>query len=152
MALTSGINTGILWYYNQYTKGKSMPYKDAEVQKQKCKERYLKHKTCQSRDEYISKVMKPLTNWTCAEVDKVKRARKLIHRAVRKKRLLKPKRCEKCDTPTSPMNLHAHHKNYDVWQDIDWLCTFCHKLEHRRSGNDKRPRIKSNKRQDFNNP
>jgi len=95
------------------------------------KEYYQKHRIAEeTRTEYLNRISKPLTQWTNSCKDPVKRARILIHRAVRKNRINKPKSCEECHKPTPAINLHGHHHDYAKWWDVKWLCTFCHKHRH----------------------
>lgn len=58
-------------------------------------------------------------------------ARRQLKNAVRRGDLSKPERSEVCDRPTPPVDLHAHHLDYDRPLEVEWLCRDCHVAEHR---------------------
>src|SRR6266436_1025182 len=49
--------------------------------------------------------------------------------ALRRGRLVKPKRCEDCN---AEVPLQGHHPNYKERLNVIWLCAACHKKAHRR--------------------
>lgn len=59
------------------------------------------------------------------------RARKKINNAVRFGKVIKPGNCSRCGAETIPSKLHAHHKDYNLPLDVEWLCVKCHAAEHR---------------------
>jgi len=65
-------------------------------------------------------------------------ARRAVHRAIRKGKLIRPTICERCgkggfDTKGNN-KLQAHHWSYKQkdWLDVEWLCDSCHKKEHKK--------------------
>ena len=63
-----------------------------------------------------------------------KRAHGAVAKAVRDGRLDKPERCERCGRKPPPRRLHAHHHDYSKPLDVEWVCTRCHGIEHRKPG------------------
>jgi hypothetical protein len=83
------------------------------------------------RKDYLNKIRKPLSEWTTMFANDPKMiAHILTLRAVRKKRIIKPKTCTSCGKTTHALQLHAHHKDYNKWWEVEWLCSFCHKAMH----------------------
>lgn len=56
-------------------------------------------------------------------------ARVIVAQALRKGKVVKPERCQCCNTKTSI--LHAHHHDYKRRLDVKWLCRKCHYDCHR---------------------
>jgi hypothetical protein len=50
-----------------------------------------------------------------------------VQSALRSGKLTKPERCAIC---SSPMNLRAHHNDYDKPLDVLWICESCHRILH----------------------
>ena len=48
--------------------------------------------------------------------------------AVRDGKVIKPKRCNRCGEGG---RLHAHHEDYAKPLAVEWLCSPCHKAEHK---------------------
>ena len=69
-----------------------------------------------------------------------RRAQVMAGNAIRDKKLVRPKVCERCGLPGE--KIHAHHENYYKPLDVTWLCIPCHGIRHReineaiRSGED----------------
>lgn len=83
------------------------------------------------REVYLKQVVKSYKNWVCnISTDPKIRARLLIHRAVYRGRLKKSDKCEGCGKVLNPKYLHGHHKNYQKWWDVKWLCHQCHVDRH----------------------
>lgn len=61
------------------------------------------------------------------------RARDRLRTAVYQGRVAKPLACQACSEPTPKQCLAAHHADYSRPFDVEWLCTRCHGLRHRRS-------------------
>ena len=55
------------------------------------------------------------------------RAQKRVSYALRTGALVRPDRCERCQTPTK---LHAHHEDYAKPLEVSWLCQACHVGRH----------------------
>ena len=53
-----------------------------------------------------------------------------VNNAVRDGLLIKPCRCERCESTT---NIQGHHWSYleEHWLDVIWLCSRCHADEHK---------------------
>lgn len=51
-----------------------------------------------------------------------------VARAVKAGKLNKPDRCERCG---SQANLEGHHEDYTKPLDVIWLCSICHRSEHK---------------------
>lgn len=63
--------------------------------------------------------------------DTVKRlAHSRLRYAVISGRLIRPKRCSKCQKTSN--RIHGHHKDYTKPLDVEWLCHQCHTDEHSR--------------------
>lgn len=55
-------------------------------------------------------------------------ARQTLNKAVLEGKVIKPKRCERCDKATA--RLDAHHWDYHEALDVRWLCKQCHVYMH----------------------
>lgn len=58
------------------------------------------------------------------------RAHTTAHRAQKNGFLVKPLCCERCEKKTE--NLHKHHPDYLKPKEVQWLCTTCHGIIHRK--------------------
>lgn len=56
------------------------------------------------------------------------KARGIIFRAVRAGTMKAPENCTGCSLPKK---LQAHHPDYNKPLDVIWLCSRCHKLQHK---------------------
>ena len=56
-------------------------------------------------------------------------ARVRVYDAIKKGKITRPDKCDKCKTETKP---EAHHKDYLKPLDVSWLCKSCHCLEHKK--------------------
>lgn len=62
--------------------------------------------------------------------DKYKRrAREILHNAVKYKKVKKPSTCEKC----SNKNVQAHHLDYSKPLEVVWVCRSCHENLHHKT-------------------
>ena len=59
----------------------------------------------------------------------VSRARNVLHYAVEVGNIAKPSRCESCNATTE---VHAHHHDYLLPLDVNWLCVPCHNRLHQK--------------------
>jgi len=60
-------------------------------------------------------------------------ARNKVFYAVKIGRLRRPKKCSKCgNVEGRNFKLNAHHSDYEKPLSVEWLCTTCHGVEHRR--------------------
>ena len=57
------------------------------------------------------------------------RARILLHNAVTRGRIVKPKECQDCGAAT---RLDGHHPDYTKPLDVVWVCRPCHGKRHRK--------------------
>lgn len=63
-------------------------------------------------------------------IDPVKvRARQAVVDAVRRGKITKPKRCPICNRKAV---LHGHHRDYTKRLDVEWSCSICHGVKHRK--------------------
>lgn len=67
-------------------------------------------------------------------VSKVDYARRKVRTEIEAGRISKPDACERCGGvgPTSSdgrSTIHAHHHDYDLPVDVEWLCASCHRQE-----------------------
>lgn len=67
--------------------------------------------------------------WHLKNMDKVKAHRKL-YRAIRSGIIIKPNRCEACNTEIPKNLLRGHHEDYSKPLQINWLCSICHNKRH----------------------
>lgn len=59
------------------------------------------------------------------------KARKKLKKAIERGKIIKPKICEDCgQIPEKP--LHGHHEDYNFALKVNWLCSLCHGLRHRK--------------------
>ena len=66
-------------------------------------------------------------------IDPVKlRARNAVRDAVRRGKIEKPNRCNRCHKSFLRHQLMGHHHDYSRPIDVEWLCSSCHSLEHMR--------------------
>lgn len=64
-------------------------------------------------------------------IDPIKRAaRTAVSNALRDGRIIKPIFCPECGIPGGRMT--AHHRDYTKPLEVEWLCTRCHGLRHRK--------------------
>jgi hypothetical protein len=56
-------------------------------------------------------------------------ARNILHKAIRKGKIIRPDKCAWCDKICKP---EGHHLDYYIPFDVIFLCHKCHKLEHKR--------------------
>lgn len=54
----------------------------------------------------------------------------LVGNAVRSGRLIKPEHCNRCNDTPRRRDLHAHHHDYAIPLDVEWICVKCHGVEH----------------------
>jgi hypothetical protein len=54
----------------------------------------------------------------------------LLHRAVKRGKLIRPDKCEGCQETCKPS---GHHPDYGYPLEVEWLCTPCHLKLHRLS-------------------
>lgn len=55
------------------------------------------------------------------------KAKNLVHRALYRDELFKPKVCTNCGEKSK---LLAHHPDYSKPLEVEWLCYSCHRLTH----------------------
>jgi len=105
-------------------------YKDLEESRKKHREYQRKRLGCLPREEYFNKIRKPLTEWKSSKTNPRLKARELLLRAVHNKRIIKPSQCSQCKEELNKALLQGHHKDYDKWWEVEWLCTKCHIKAH----------------------
>ena len=77
-----------------------------------------------------SKVLSKMQVTARLQAPKLK-ARSIVHEALRKGELVKPRRCSMCHRGRTV--LHAHHLDYSRALKVIWLCVDCHLKEHGKS-------------------
>ncbi len=73
----------------------------------------------------------------CARMSKYRKkypvryaAKSLLNNAVRDGKITKPTICSKCKEEAR--QIEAHHHDYYKPLEVEWLCSVCHKQEHRK--------------------
>lgn len=51
-----------------------------------------------------------------------------VYRAIKNGTIIKPKFCDRCLLFST--RIVAHHKDYSLPLEVEWLCESCHRLEH----------------------
>jgi len=59
-------------------------------------------------------------------------AHRLVHKAVRSGKLVRPDRCDGCGLER---RLEAHHEDYSKPLEVRWLCRSCHRRRHSAQAN-----------------
>lgn len=54
-------------------------------------------------------------------------AHNAVSRAIRAGKIIRPEKCDRCDTT---YNIQAHHDDHSRYFDIMWLCQSCHSKRH----------------------
>ncbi len=57
------------------------------------------------------------------------KAHMALARAIRNRKIKKPKKCHEC---RKKVKVYGHHKDYNFPLEVIWLCQVCHKAEHKR--------------------
>jgi hypothetical protein len=60
------------------------------------------------------------------------RAHRLVREAVRRGEIVRPVFCSTCGR--SDLRIEAHHEDYDMPLDVNWLCSSCHGATHAKKG------------------
>lgn len=60
----------------------------------------------------------------------IRHAHDLVRKAIQRGDLIRPHRCDKCNTETFTL---GHHHDYDQPLAVIWLCPYCHKHIFERS-------------------
>lgn len=64
-----------------------------------------------------------------------RRARQLLNAALRRGEVAKPTSCEECGKEVADAGLlHAHHNDYQMPLEVQWLCSRCHGITHAQDG------------------
>ena len=72
-----------------------------------------------------------------AQIDSAKRkAHYAVGNAIRDGKLVKPTACEECGSSVPSRRLHAHHADYSKPLDVEFLCSRCHGIRHRKYSED----------------
>lgn len=89
------------------------------------------------QQDYYAKFGKNRREWTVDMSEAIEEWRKnnpekfaaksIIHRAVQRGKIIKPKKCTKCGREVL---LSGHHPDYTKPLEVIWLCGSCHKLLH----------------------
>ena len=71
-----------------------------------------------------------------AENPEKRAAHEAVHSALRSGSLVRPETCERCGTEDQPIAggrrlLQAHHADYLLPLEVEWLCSLCHVAEYR---------------------
>lgn len=54
----------------------------------------------------------------------------ILGNAVRDRRIEKPETCSRCGKKPKRRFLHAHHHDYTLPLEVEWICIWCHAKEH----------------------
>lgn len=73
--------------------------------------------------------LKARKKWLDENPDK-RAAHVILGNAVRDGRVIKPDACQRCGANTPSRQLHAHHHDYALPLDVEWICSICHAGEH----------------------
>jgi len=65
-------------------------------------------------------------------VTMIQRVHRLVYKAVKSGKILKPNLCSLCHIPT---RINAHHEDYSNPLDVVWLCHACHIARHKEINN-----------------
>jgi hypothetical protein len=87
-------------------------------EKAKARQRKYYRKNKKSIDKFFKK-------WITENREKA-RAHYAISDAIRRKKLIRPGQCERCNIKCKP---DAHHFDYSKKLDVHWLCKICHAKE-----------------------
>ena len=61
-----------------------------------------------------------------------RKARRAVANQIHYHGAKKPTACPRCGEPTPPHRMHAHHHDYSKPLDVEWMCSVCHGIEHRK--------------------
>lgn len=89
-----------------------------------------RHKRYQKTENGILSATASRTKWQSNNPEK-RAAHVILGNAVRDGRIEKPLSCSKCGEFKPSRQIHAHHNDYTKPIDVVWLCTYCHKSEHK---------------------
>ena len=132
------VNIGVGWCkscFNEYKKNwdktpkgrlSIKKYRSSPKAKERFKEYYRKWYAKNGRDraiDYIEAIME----WRKNHPEAIK-AHSQVRQAINKGIIKKPKNCSKCKRN---VRLSAHHRDYSKPLIVSWLCSSCHKLEHK---------------------
>lgn len=100
--------------------------------RKRCRE-YQAHKRA-TDPTWKARKNKQIDEWvrrTKYKVDEYKaKAHNRVNNAIKAGRLLKPEICSRCNEIG---NIHGHHADYSKPLEVEWLCTKCHGLHHRKA-------------------
>lgn len=108
-------------YCSDYCRRKSDKEKHYEKRKEYYKQWYAKNGRDRA-ENYIDVI----NEWRLNNPEKVL-ARKIFHKALRDKKIVKKSNCEICNIKTKTQ---GHHYDYTKPLEVIWVCTSCHKLIH----------------------
>jgi hypothetical protein len=97
---------------------------DVRANREKRRDYYLEYDRRRSRTpERRAGIRLSQVKWSDRQ-----RARVLLHNAIARGKIVKPKECETCGEETK---LDGHHPDYAKPLDVMWLCRRCHMKHHR---------------------
>jgi hypothetical protein len=122
------------WREKNPEKSKEYSKKDREINKEKIIAR-------RSRPEAREKINVLIKKWQEANPERVREnnrrwkranrdtenARSLVAKAIRRGKIMRPNRCEKCKKECTP---DGHHLDYSKPLEVQWLCKICHMKGH----------------------
>lgn len=114
-------------------KVKDYQLRNAEVVRAKDKARSNRPERVAAREAYLKtehgKERSAAARRAWAKRNPEKRtAHNILNAAVRDGKIIKPKRCGRCG---GGGRIHAHHHDYTRPLAVDWLCSPCHRAEHK---------------------
>ena len=69
----------------------------------------------------------------------------MVRNAIVQGVLRKPDECSTCGEEYPPLEIHAHHEDYDRPLDVIWLCRPCHKALHRKKWRDQKDALEGSR-------
>lgn len=119
-------------------KRSALEYRNNNLEKVRAYDRQrgqLEHRKEQNRERNrIYNCLGRQKEWVKANPDK-RMAHIIVGNALHSGRLVRPNKCEACNTECTP---HGHHEDYAKPLDVWWLCKDCHGKRHREINEERR--------------
>ena len=101
--------------------------KDVSENYQKNIDYYRDYEKTEKRKKSHNERQKKYDNVYRSKYPKKYKAHKMVGNAIRDGILIRPNKCECCE---STLNIQAHHDDYNKPLDVRWICVRCHKKWH----------------------
>ena len=89
-----------------------------------------RHKRYQGTEAGKAAMNESRQKWVATSPEK-RAAHVILGNAVKNGLIAKPDFCSKCNKKENSRKIHAHHHDYTKPVDVTWLCSQCHKDEHK---------------------